>query len=247
MRKNTILDVNVNVMTMREVVSFLDNNIDSIKGEYVCVSNVHTTVMSREDRVYQKIQNSSILTLPDGKPLDIVSKLKGNKNGERITGPDLMLEIFKLSEVKGYTHYFYGSTEETLKKLKINLKESFPKLKIVGAYSPPFRELTEQEDQDSIKMINDINPDFLWVGLGAPKQEIWMYKHRELVNSLMIGVGAGFNYHAGEIKRAPEIFQRLSLEWFIRLLQNPKRLWKRYLVYNTKFIYYLMVDSLTKK
>lgn len=237
MKKCNILGVDINVTNMQETINVIDQNLHNIKGNYICVSNVHTTVMAYDNEEYRGIQNGGFMALPDGKPLSIISKRRGFKEAERVTGPDLMGEMFKLSEKVGYTHYFYGSTQEVLDELKVKLNKKYPHLKIVGMYSPPFKELTVDEDNYVIKIINESNADFVWVGLGAPKQEIWMYEHRDKVNSLMIGVGAGFEYYAEKIKRAPVIMQKLSLEWLYRLLQDPKRLFKRYLATNLKFIF----------
>lgn len=238
-----ILGVNINVTTMQDTIAIIEREINKLKGEYICISNVHTTIISYEDKKYSSIQNNAFMRLPDGKPLSIVSRIRGFNKCERVTGPELMEEIFKISEKRGYTHYLYGSTEETLRLLKENLNKRYPKLNIIGVYSPPFRKLTEDEDREIINRINKSKADFLWVGLGAPKQEIWMSNHKNKVNSLMIGVGAGFDYHAGTISRAPIWMQKLSLEWFYRLIQDPKRLWKRYLITNSKFIYLLMVGK----
>lgn len=234
-----ILGVNINVTNMEDTVKVITENLDDIKGDYICVSNVHTTVMSRDNEDYRNIQNSGFMALPDGGPLSVISRKRGFKEAERVTGPDLMEEIFKVSEEKGYSHYFYGSTEETLNSLNQKLGEKYPKLNIVGMYSPPFREVQPEEDEAIISNINNSKADFIWVGLGAPKQEIWMYNHKNKVSGLMIGVGAGFDYHAGKIKRAPEIMQKYSLEWLYRLLQDPKRLLKRYFNANLKFIFYI--------
>lgn len=235
-----ILGVNINVTNMEDTVKIITENLDDIKGDYICVSNVHTTVMSYENESYREIQNSGFMALPDGKPLSIVSKKRGFSEIERVTGPDLMEEIFKISEEKGYSHYFYGSTQETLDMLRKKLGKKYSKIKIAGMYSPPFRKLTEKEDKDIIENICKVNPDFIWVGLGAPKQEIWMSEHKNTVKGLMIGVGAGFDYHAGIINRAPKMMQDMSLEWLYRLIQDPKRLFKRYLTTNIKFIRYLL-------
>ncbi|MGV8983639.1 WecB/TagA/CpsF family glycosyltransferase [Clostridium sp.] len=239
MKTCNILGVNINITNMEDTIDTIENNLSNTKGNYICISNAHTSVTAYEDEEYRKMQNDGFMALPDGKPLSIVSKLKGFKEAKRVTGPDLMLELFKISEGKGYTHYFYGSTQETLNELKAKLNEKYPNLKIVGMYSPPFRALNDKENEIIIENINKINADFLWVGIGAPKQEIWMYKHKGKVNSLMIGVGAGFDYHAGKLKRAPMWMQQLSLEWFYRLLQDPKRLFSRYLSTNIKFIIYI--------
>lgn len=237
----SILGVNIAVTNMNEVKDFICNDIDRLSGEYICVSNVHTTVMSYEQPKYRNVQNSAILRLPDGRPLSLIAKKRGHKEAERVTGPDLMEELFKFqSNVK---HYFYGSTPETLELLKKELTEKYPNLDIVGMYSPPFRKLTEEEDNDIINMINDSKADIVWVGLGAPKQENWMYDHKNKINALMIGVGAGFDYHAQKIKRAPKWMQRLSLEWLYRLCQEPKRLFSRYMKTNFKFIRLVMKEK----
>ena len=239
-----ILGVNINVTNMQETVKVITENLENIKGNYICVSNVHTTVMSYEDESYKAIQNSGFMALPDGKPLSIVSKKRGFKEAERVTGPDLMEEIFKISEERGYSHYFYGSTQETLDILRVKLKEKYPNIGIAGMYSPPFRKLTKEEDIEIVNNINNLDPDFIWVGLGAPKQEIWMCEHKDKVNGLMLGVGAGFDYHAGNISRAPKWMQTMSLEWLYRLLQDPKRLYKRYIDTNSKFIYLTIKNTL---
>ncbi|WP_122639134.1 WecB/TagA/CpsF family glycosyltransferase [Romboutsia sp. Marseille-P6047] len=236
-----ILGVNINVTNMKDTIKVITHNLEDIKGNYICVSNVHTTVMSYEDERYRNIQNSGFMALPDGKPLSIVSQKRGFKEAERVTGPDLMEEIFKISEENGYSHYFYGSTQKTLDTLQAKLNEKYPNMKISGMYSPPFRKLTEEEDKKVIESINKVKPDFIWVGLGAPKQEIWMCKHKNKVNGLMLGVGAGFDYHAGNISRAPKWMQNMSLEWLYRLMQDPKRLLKRYINTNLKFIYILTI------
>ena len=142
-----------------------------------------------------------------------------------------------MSAVRGYRHYFYGSTEETLRKLYIVLKAQYPGLRIVGMYSPPFRQMTEEEDQAIVEQINMVNADFIWVGLGAPKQEKWMAQHQGRVKGFMVGVGAGFDYIAGNIVRAPEWMQKGNLEWLYRLLQDPSRLFSRYWNTNWKFIW----------
>lgn len=236
-----ILGVRIAAVNMETALHFIQENLKSLQGKYICISNVHTTIMSYEDVSYRRIQNEAVLALPDGKPLSVVCKKRGFPDAGRVTGPDLMGEIFQCSRERGYTHYFYGSTPETLGRLKEKLKAEY-RLPIVGMYAPPFRELTEEEDRQAVEQINRAQPDFVWVGLGAPKQERWMYAHRNQVQGLMVGVGAGFDYFAGNIKRAPLWMQKCSLEWLYRLLQDPRRLFKRYLVTNTKFLY-LMVKG----
>lgn len=243
MEKCNILGVEVNVTNMKETVNYIKNNLSEIKGNYVCIANVHTTIMAYENEEYRSIQNGGILTLPDGKPLSIVSRKRGYNNAERVTGPDLMEELFKISEENGYSHYFYGCNDETLKKLSENIKKKYPNICIKGMYAPPYKEDFTENDMDIINEINSLNVDFLWVGLGAPKQEKWMNYNKGKINSLMFGVGAAFDFYAGNIKRCPLWMQKLSLEWFYRLLQDPKRLFKRYLVTNSKFLYLILSRS----
>ena len=203
----------------------------------MCVSNVHTTVTSFEDKSYCDVQNSGIMAIPDGGPLSTVGQKRGFKNMKRTTGPSYMGEILKISVQKGYRHYFYGSTQETLEKLYKALLYDYPGIQIAGMYSPPFRPMTEKEDDMVVERINKANPDFVWVGLGAPKQEKWMLLHQGKVNGFMVGVGASFDFFAGNIQRAPEWMQKNNLEWLYRLLQDPKRLFRRYLHTNPKFIW----------
>lgn len=232
-----ILGVNIAAIDMEWLLDYLNDNIHALSGDYVCVSNVHTTVTAYEDQEYCKVQNGGILAIPDGGPLSSVGQKRGFKNMKRTTGPSLMGEIFKISAAEGYRHYFYGSTAETLEKLYSVLEETYPGIQIAGMYSPPFRPMTKDEDKAIVERINETKPDFVWVGLGAPKQEKWMAAHQGRVNGLMVGVGAGFDYHAGNIDRAPEWMQKSNLEWVYRLLQDPKRLFQRYWHTNTRFIW----------
>lgn len=229
-----ILGVDIAAIDMEWLLSFTFTHIHELSGDYICVSNVHTTVVANEDKEYRAIQNGGIMAIPDGGPLSSVGKKRGAIGMKRTTGPSYMGEILK---VGGYRHYFYGSTPETLKKLHIHLTHDYPQSTIVGMYSPPFREMTKEEDKILVEQINEKEPDFLWIGLGAPKQEKWMAAHQGKVKGLMVGVGAGFDYYAGNIKRAPDWMQKNNLEWLYRLLQDPKRLFKRYFVTNTKFIW----------
>lgn len=240
----TILKTNINVTDMESTVSYITSNLDELKGDYICVSNVHTTVMAFRDEEYRQIQNSAAMALPDGQPLSIVSRKRGYRNAQRVAGPDLMPEILNLSQKKGYKHYFYGSTKNTLAHLKRELLTRYPELKIVGMYAPPFRDLTEDEDREAVRRINESGADFVWIALGAPKQEKWMYEHKNKVNGLMIGVGAAFDFIAGTVKRAPAWMQKLCLEWVFRIMQNPRRMIPRYL--NTNFTFLYQVHRETK-
>lgn len=234
-----ILGTRINVTDMERTLAFISENLGKLRGSYICVSNVHTTVMAYEDSDYRKIQNSAAMALPDGAPLSIYSRKHGFADAGRVTGPDLMIELLKASAHCGYSHFFYGATQETLEAMRAAIERDYPDARIAGMYAPPFRALDALEDEAAVSMINSAEPDFIWVGLGAPKQEQWMYGHRGRLCGVCIGVGAGFDYLAGNIKRAPKIMQKLCLEWLYRLLQDPKRLWRRYVVTNLKFIKYV--------
>ena len=236
-----ILGVEIAAIDMPWLTDFTCRNIKALSGDYMCVSNVHTTVTAYEDMDYRRIQNGGIMAIPDGGPLSSVGRKRGFPQMQRTTGPSYMEEILKLSEQYGWRHYFYGGTEETLSRLAQELANKYPGVNIAGMYSPPFRPLTEEEDAEVIGRIKDAAPDFIWVGLGAPKQERWMAAHQGKVCGFMVGVGAAFDYLAGNIQRAPVWMQRCNLEWFYRLIQDPKRLFKRYLVTNTKFIWHALL------
>ena len=239
----TILKTNINVTNMEDTISYITEHLEELKGNYICVSNVHTTVMAFRDEKYRRVQNSAAMALPDGQPLSIVSRRRGYRQAQRVPGPDLMPAILNLSQEKGYTHYFYGSTEQTLAKLEKVLLARYPKLRIAGMYAPPFRTLTQAEDEEAVRRINDSGADFIWVALGAPKQEKWMYGHRHKVNGVMIGVGAAFDFLAGTTKRAPMWMQKLCMEWVFRIMQDPGRMLPRYLNTNFAFVYNVWKES----
>ena len=209
-----IMGVNIVVTDMEKTVRLLEEKLEDWRGKYICVA------------------------LPDGGPLSKFSREQGYVDAARVTGPDLMKEMLKESADKHYRHYFYGSTQETLDILKATIEKNYPGAVIAGMYSPPFRPLTPEEDAAVIRRINETKPDFVWVGLGAPKQERWMAAHEDKVQAVMVGVGAAFDYEAGNIRRAPMWMQRHNLEWLYRLMQDPKRLFKRYLTTNIKYLWW---------
>lgn len=239
----SIMGVKIAAVNMDWLIDFTHKNITAISGNYCCVSNVHTTVMAWENETYRAVQNGGILAIPDGGPLSSIGKKRGYKNMKRTTGPDYMEKIFESGIKKQYRHFFYGSTVETLKKMNKNITKKYPGICIAGMYSPPFRNITDEEDAEIVEMINRADPDFIWVGLGAPKQEIWMAEHKGKVRGFMVGVGAGFDYLAGNIKRAPEWMQNCNMEWLYRLVQDPGKLFKRYWCTNAKFIWHVLLKG----
>ena len=232
-----ILGVDIAAIDMDWLLAFTKAHVKELSGDYICVSNVHTTVTAWKDETYRAVQNGGILAIPDGGPLSSTGRKRGFAKMRRVTGPDYMLKTIALGLPQGWRHYFYGSTPETLEKMEKALREEYPDIQIAGMYSPPFRALSAEEDDAIVEKINEAAPDFVWVGLGAPKQEIWMHDHQGRVQGLMVGVGAAFDYTAGNISRAPQWMQKHNLEWLYRLMQDPKRLFKRYFVTNTTYIF----------
>jgi len=232
-----ILGVEIAAIDMDWLLDFTEKHLKELSGDYMTVVNVYADVLAYNDPSYCAVQNGGIIAMPDGGPLSALGRKRGYKNMKRTTGPSYMGEIFKVSAKRGYRHYFYGSTEETLEKLYNVLTHDYPGIEIVGMYSPPFRPLTEGEDKAVIERINEVNPDFVWIGLGAPKQEIRMAEHQGKIKGFMVGVGAGFDYYAGNIDRAPQWMQEHNLEWIYRLIQDPRRLFSKYWNTNFKFIW----------
>lgn len=236
-----IMGVDIAAVDMAFVLDYLSRNLGSLRGNYICVSNVHTTVTSYKDAEYRSVQNGAAMALPDGRPLSLVGQRRGFRGMGRVAGPDLMGRVFADPRFARARHYFYGSTEETLGKLGAELRGSYEGIRIAGMWSPPFRALSDDEKARDIERINAADPDFVWVGLGAPKQERWMAEHEGKVGGLMVGVGAGFDYHAGNIRRAPRWMQSCGLEWLYRLMQDPRRLAGRYLSTNASFVYHAVL------
>jgi len=214
-----------------------------VRGKYICVTNVHSVIEARNRPSFKAVLDSADLCVPDGMPLVWLGRLSGHVLKRRVYGPDLMLEFFRSTSMKGYKHFFYGGAAETLEKLVKELRKLFPSIEIVGSYSPPFRILSPQEDGSVVEMINKAAPDVLWVGLGCPKQESWMNEHRDRLNArVLLGVGQAFAIHARQAVQAPFWLREHGFEWLFRLLVEPRRLWKRYLVYNSQFLCLLFLE-----
>lgn len=210
---------------------------------YITVNNVHTVIEATNNIKYNEVLNNSFLSLPDGKPLTIYLKLKGVKNISRIFGPSFFEKTLSFSQQDNLKHYFFGASQNTLSKMLSVIKTKYPKVNIVGSFSPPFRSFTDKENNNFIEEINNSGADIIWVGLGAPKQELWMHENYQKLNrGVMVGIGAGFSYLAGDTKHAPKWMKELALEWLYRLIQEPGRLWKRYLVTNTLFLWYCLLE-----
>lgn len=223
------------------------HRIKSKQGSYVCLPNVYSAVLFQKNEAFRNAMLGADFLIPDGLPLVLVSAIKGQKI-DRIRGSDLVLNLCQLSHKYHFSHFFYGSEPGILEKLAVELKKKFPWLHVVGMLSPPFRPVSAEEDEIIVNTINKSNPDILWVALGNPKQEIWMYDHRKKLEApMMIGVGAAFDFLSGNIKQAPKWVQDCGFEWLFRLVHEPRRLWKRYLIGNVMFLILVLSDLLKTK
>jgi len=240
-----ILGVGVNAINMTTALEVIEGWIVRQEPHYVCVTGVHGVMESQRDEGLRHIHNRAGLVTPDGMPLVWLSRLKGFRHVGRVYGPDLMLALCERSVAQGYRHFFYGGAEGVPEQLATVLQNRFPGLQVVGTFSPPFRPLTPEEDREVVRMINEANPDIVWVGLSTPKQERWMAEHIDrLTAPVLIGVGAAFDFHTGRKPQAPRWMQRSGLEWLFRLLTEPRRLWRRYLINNPLFIALVVLQAL---
>lgn len=234
-----ILDVNFVASTVDEVADFIKKNFEKLRGKYIAVAATHSLIEAYDNPEFKNIMNSAALVLPDGRPISLVMRKKGASQAKQILGPEIFEKLMRDKEGRQLKHFFYGSTEKTLELLKQKLPAKYPGAKIVGYYSPPFRPLTPEEDKHITEMLKNSGADIIWVGLGAPKQERWMYAHKGKVNSLMLGIGAVFDFESGKIKVPPAWINKLYLGWFFRLVQEPRRLFIRSLKMITKFVWLL--------
>jgi N-acetylglucosaminyldiphosphoundecaprenol N-acetyl-beta-D-mannosaminyltransferase len=231
-----VLGAFIDALSWDEAVSRLVSWGERRTSRYVCICNVHSVVTGARDEAFRRILNRADMATPDGMPLAWSLRRLGFKGQLRINGPDLMWKYLAEAERLGQVVYFYGSVEATLAKLREVLHGAFPHLRIGGMKAPPFRRLSPAEDQADVDRINASGAAVVFVGLGCPKQEIWMAAHRGRIKAVTVGVGAAFDYHAGIIRRAPLWMQQNGLEWSYRLMMEPRRLWKRYAVSNSLFI-----------
>lgn len=232
-----VLGVNVSAVNMDQALDALDRWITEDARTYVCVTGVHGVMESRRDERLRHIHNDAGLVTPDGMPLVWWSRASGQRHVTRVYGPDLLLACCRRSLTTGYRHFFYGGNDGVADLLARRLAQKFPGLVVAGTYTPPFRPLTPEEDDEVVARINAAAPEVLWVGLSTPKQEYWMAEHvGRIAAPVMIGVGAAFDFHAGLKKQAPVWMQHSGLEWLFRLGSEPRRLWKRYLVNNPAFV-----------
>jgi N-acetylglucosaminyldiphosphoundecaprenol N-acetyl-beta-D-mannosaminyltransferase len=231
-----ILGVGVSALNMEIALRETESLLDRGEQGYVCVTGVHGIMEAQADRQFRDILNHSFLTTPDGMPTVWLGRLQGFKHMRRVYGPDYMVGLCERSVAKGYRHFLYGGKEGVAEELRVALTRRFPGLNIVGIYTPPFRPLNPTEEEALRNQLETSQADVLWCGLSTPKQERFMAAYSgRLPVKLMVGVGAAFDLLSGNLDEAPDWMKSAGLQWLYRLIKEPRRLWRRYLINNPKF------------
>jgi len=232
-----VLGVGISVLNLPAALEAIADAVRARRKGYICVTGVHGVMEAQDDAAFKDILNHAFLCTPDGMPMVWAGKIAGHRHMRRVYGPDLMLDVCAWSETSGAKHFFYGGADGVADTLVQKLKAKFPKLNVVGTYTPPFRALNADELKQLQTQLATAQPDIFWVGLSTPKQEKFMAEFLpKLDATVMIGVGAAFDFHSGRVKQAPRWMQRSGLEWFYRLCSEPRRLGRRYLRNNPLFV-----------
>ncbi len=231
-----IVGLGVNAVRFDDVIASLDH-FRAAGGGRIFFANVHMVMEAHDDPNFAAIVESADLVVPDGMPLVWMQRLLSQRNSARVRGYSVMAAVLQRAVELGINVGFYGGSAEVLKLVIERSEREFPGLSVTYAYSPPFRALSADEDSEIITNIVAADPDILFVGLGCPKQELWMAEHRERLSCVMLGVGAAFDFYAGTVAQSPEWLSRLGLEWLFRLAKEPRRLWRRYMSTNPRFLY----------
>jgi N-acetylglucosaminyldiphosphoundecaprenol N-acetyl-beta-D-mannosaminyltransferase len=242
-----VLGVRVDAVQIRQVITCMEEWVTRREGcRYVAVTGMHGVTEAQHDSTFKEVLNAAELVVADGYPLVWLGRRKGfSQMKRRVYGPELMAVFCEETARKCYRHFFYGGAPGVAEELASRFAARYPGLAVAGVYSPPFHALTAEEDRQVVAMINSARTDIVWVGLGAPKQERWMFEHRnQLRVPVLIGVGAAFDFHTGRTMQAPMWMRENGLEWLFRLIQEPRRLWRRYLVYGPEFAMLVMLELL---
>jgi N-acetylglucosaminyldiphosphoundecaprenol N-acetyl-beta-D-mannosaminyltransferase len=244
-----VLGVRIEALQIADVVAQMEEWIRNRDGSHsIAATSMHGIVEAQRDPTFKETLNSTDLVVPDGMPLVWLGRRAGCRLPRRVYGPDLILAFCEQTAGRGYRHFFYGGEPGVPERLAESLKRRFPPMEVCGTFSPPFRSLNEGEDREIGNMISRAAPDVLWVGLGTPKQERWMRGHRDRLNvPVFVSVGAAFDFLSGRRSQAPSWMREYGLEWLFRLVQEPRRLWRRYLVDGLRFVAYLALDGLKLK
>ena len=247
MNKLSLISINVSSGTRTEFIDEITSIAINKKSQYVCVANVHMLIEAYNDSSFANVVNNANIITPDGVPLTWALKMFYNVKQDRVAGMDLLPELLRKAQLLNLPVFFYGGTEEMLDRTKTYLNEHYSGIKIAGTLSPPFRKATVEEDNRAVEIINNSGAAFVFVVLGCPKQERWMASMKERINAVMIGVGGALPVLISMQKRAPFWMQYSGLEWVYRLVQEPRRLFKRYAVTNSKFLFLLIKEVLNKR
>lgn len=240
-----VLGVRVSAVNLESATTRIEAAIAEGRKEYVCVRDAHGVIRCQKDAELRSAHNRAFIVTPDGMPLVWALKRAGHAESGRVYGPDLMLAVLQAGRARGLRHFLYGGTQGTLERLQVRLLEKFPDLRLAGSYAPPFREASAPEEAEVCERINRSGADVVWVGLGSPKQELWMARMRvRLEAPVLVGVGAAFDFHAGLKRQAPRIIQRSGFEWAFRLCCEPRRLWRRYAVVVPSFLALTLLQRL---
>ncbi len=243
-RETDVLGMRVSAVDMPAAVSTIERWIADDARQYICICTVHTVMECQRDPTFMAVVNGAGLRTPDGMPLVWLSRRAGHRDVRRVYGPDLMLELCARSAATGHRHFFYGGGPGVADELAESLSARFPGLRVAGTHTPPMLPVGGLEDEATVRKINESGADIVWVGLGTPKQDWWVANHRPLLEApVLIAVGAAFDFHTGRVRQAPGWMQRNGLEWLFRLSQDPKRLWKRYLVLNSLFVLKILTEQ----
>lgn len=244
MTLSTILGTTIHPTTCHDATAAILAWAGRAESRTVCLANVHVVMEGCDDPAYQAAVNGADLVAPDGMPLVWILRRSGHDLKDRVYGPTLMLRVLEAAAGQGVPVGFHGASPDVLTALTANMRRRFPSLDIAYSCSPPFRKPTLEEDEAHVRDINASDARILFVGLGCPKQERWMQGHRGRVRAVMLGVGAAFDFHAGAIRQAPAWMQSRGLEWLFRLCVEPRRLWKRYLLHNPRFVILSILELL---
>lgn len=235
------------VVTHESAIEKVAELVKNGDGGYVCFSTVHMVMESYDDAEYGAKVNGADLIITDGMPIVWMQKFQGKKDASRVRANDLMIMLCAYAEKNNLSVGFYGGKQEVIDEILKRAKNDYPNLRVAYDFSPPFRPLTKAEDAEITAEINRAKPDILFMGLGCPKQENWMSAHKDKLKAVMLGVGASFDFYAGNVKESPEWMGKFGLEWLFRLTQEPKRLWKRYLILNPRFVWLATMQLLGLK
>lgn len=244
----TVLGTEVDALDMERAIARTRELLAAPAASYICVAGVHGVMEAQRSAELASAYTSAALTIPDGMPLVWVGHLQGHNTMQRVTGPDFMLEVFRRKEFRKLRHFLYGGEVGVAQQLNSVLKRRFPNACIVGAEMPPFRDLFPDEEAILIAQIRALCPDIIWIGLGCPRQELFMQRYAKLLGArVLVGVGAAFDYHTGRIRDSPEWVKKAGLQWLHRLIQDPRRLWKRYLRNNPAFVWRISLKLLAER